>query len=291
MEAFLQITFSGLVLGSIYALAAFGIVLIYNTTEVVNFAQGEMGMVTAFISYFFLTSLGLPFYLSFILSLLFAALLGTAVYQVIMKQVQHAPLMNQIVVTLGLFLIFNGIAGLIWGYTPFGYPDIIQGDSFKIGSIYMTSHQLFVLVVTFVLMGILYFVFRHTTLGIAMKATQQDAETALLMGIRVPRVFTLTWAVAAVLGGVAAILTAPITYLEPNMMLHILIMGFAAAILGGFVNLIGAVFGGLIVGVYGNWVSYYIGAELSIVFVFLLIIVVLYVRPTGLLGSKYVKKV
>src|SRR5699024_2325965 len=112
MEAFLQITFSGLVLGSIYALAAFGIVLIYNTTEVVNFAQGEMGMVTAFVSYFFLSSLGLSFYLAFILSLLFAALFGAGVYQVIMKQVQDAPIMNQIVVTLGLFLIFNGVAGL-----------------------------------------------------------------------------------------------------------------------------------------------------------------------------------
>jgi len=291
MEAFLQITFSGLVLGSIYALAAFGIVLIYNTTEVVNFAQGEMGMVTAFISYFFLSALGLPFFAAFILSLIFAALFGALVYQGVMKQVRNAPLMNQIVVTLGLFLIFNGVAGMIWGYTPYGYPEIIQGDSFKIGLIYMTPHQIFILVVTFILMGILYFVFRYTTIGLSMKATQQDSETALLMGVRVSRVFTLTWAVGAMLGGVAAILTGPVTYLEPNMMLHILIMGFAAAILGGFVNLIGAVFGGLIVEVYGNWVSYYIGAELNIVFVFLLIVVVLYIKPTGLLGSKYVKKV
>src|SRR5699024_5705535 len=134
-----------------------------------------------------------------------------------------------------------------------------KGDPFQIGSIFMTLQQLFILSVTIVLMLILFFVFKYSKIGLAMRATQQDVETASLMGIKVSKVFNWTWATGAILGGVAGILTAPITYLEPSMMLDILIMGFAAAIFGGFVNLPGAVIGGLIVGVYGNWVSYYIG--------------------------------
>lgn len=291
MEAFLQITFSGLILGSIYALAALGIVLIYNTTEVVNFAQGEMAMITAFMSYLFLSTMGFPFFMAFFLSLCFAAVFGITVYQGLMKRVQNASPLNQIVVTLGLFLAFNGIAGVIWGYTPFGYPNVMKGDSFQIYRIYMSPQQLLTLGITLTLMIILFIVFKYSKIGLAMRATQQDSEAASLMGIKVSQVFNWTWAAGAVLGGVAGILTAPITYLEPNMMIDILIMGFAAAILGGFVNLPGAVLGGLIVGIYGNWVSYYIGAELSVVFVFLLIVIVLYVKPTGLFGSKYMKKV
>ena len=291
MEAFLQITFGGLIFGSIYALAALGIVLIYKTTDVVNFAQGEMAMITTFVSYTLLNMAGLPFFVSFLLALIFAALFGMTVYQVMMKFVQNAPPLNQIVVTLGLFLAFNGIAGLIWGYSPVGYPEAIQGDSFQLGSIFMSPHQLFILGITLALMILIYIVFKYFKIGLAMRATQQDMQTSLLMGINVSQVFNWTWASGAILGGVSGMLTAPVAYLEPNMMVNILIMGFAAAVFGGFVSLPGAVIGGLIVGVYSNWVSYYIGSELSVAFVFLLIVLVLYVRPTGLLGSKYVKKV
>lgn len=291
LEAFLQITFSGLVMGSIYALAAIGLVLIYNTTEVVNFAQGEMAMITTFVSFTFLSVLEFPFYIAFILAIAFATLFGMTIYQGIMRQVQKAPPLNQLVVTLGLFLAFNGIAGLIWGYTPKGYPNAIKGDSFQVGSISMTPHQIFVLIVTFSLMALLFIVFHYSKIGLAMRATQQDAETASLMGVRVSRVFNWTWATGTILGGVAGMLTAPITYVEPSMMLDVLIMGFASAIFGGFVNVAGSVMGGIIVGVYSNWISYYLGSELNVAFVFLLIVVVLYIRPTGLFGTKYVKKV
>lgn len=291
METFLQLSFGGLVHGSIYALAAIGIVLIYKTTDVVNFAHGEMAMIAAFVSYTFFSIMGLPFFVAFILAIVFAALFGMGIYQVLMKRVQKAPPLNQIVLTLGLFLAFNGIAGLIWGYTPFGYPEAIKGDSFQIGSIFMSPNQLFILGITFVLMIVLFYVFKYTRIGLAMRATQQDMQTSSLMGIKVSQIFNWTWASGAVLGAVAGMLTAPITYLHPSMMSEILIMGFAAAVLGGFVNLLGAVLGGLIVGMYSNWISYYVSTELNIVFVFLLIVVVLYLRPTGLIGTKYVKKV
>ena len=291
LEAFLQITFGGLIFGSIYALAAIGLVLIYKTTDVVNFAHGEMAMITTFLRYTFLQIAGFPFFAAFLLALVFACLFGMTVYQTMMKRVQHAPPLNQIVLTLGLFLAFNGIAGLIWGYTPHGYPRAIQGDSFQVGSIFMSPHQLFILGITLLLMVIFYVVFKYFKVGLAMRATQQDTQTSSLMGIKVSQVFNWTWAAGAVLGGVAGMLTAPIAYLEPGMMLEILIMGFAAAVFGGFINLSGAVIGGLIVGVYSNWVSYYIGSELSVAFVFLLIVLVLYVRPTGLFGAKNVKKV
>ncbi|WP_233269467.1 branched-chain amino acid ABC transporter permease [Alteribacillus sp. YIM 98480] len=291
MEALLQITFGGLIFGSIYALAAIGIVMIYKTTDVVNFAHGEMAMITTFISFTFLQMVGLSFFVSFLLALIFAAIFGMTVYQAIIKRVQNAPPLNQIVVTLGLFLAFNGIAGLIWGYTPHGYPSALRGDSFQVGSVFMSPHQLFILGITLALMILFFILFKYTKIGLAMRATQQDMQTSSLMGIKVSQVFNLTWAAGAILGGVAGILTAPITYLEPSMMIDILIMGFAAAVFGGFVNLPGAVIGGLIVGVYSNWVSYYIGSELSVAFVFLLIVLVLYVKPTGLFGAKYVKKV
>jgi branched-chain amino acid transport system permease protein len=291
LEAFLQITFGGLIFGSIYALAAIGIVLIYKTTDVVNFAHGEMAMATTFISFTLFKMVGLPFFVSFILALVFAAIFGMTVYQTFMKRVQKAPPLNQIVVTLGLFLVINGIAGLIWGYKPFGYPNAIKGDSFQLGSIFMKPHELFILGITLVLMIVFYIIFKYFKIGLAMRATQQDMQTSSLMGIKVSQVFNWTWATGAILGGVAGILTAPVTYLEPSMMLDILIMGFAAAVFGGFVNLPGAVIGGIIVGIYSNWVSYYIGSELSVAFVFLLIVVVLYVKPTGLFGVKYVKKV
>ncbi|MGJ9457808.1 branched-chain amino acid ABC transporter permease [Oceanobacillus sp. CF4.6] len=291
MEAFLQISFGGLVHGSIYALAAIGIVLIYKTTDVVNFAHGEMAMITAFVSYTFYGIMGLPFIVSFLLALVFAALFGMSIYRLFMKRVQNSEPLNQIVLTLGLFLAFHGLAGLIWGHTPIGYREAIPGDSFQFLGIYMKPNQLFTLGITLVLMLLLFYLFKNTKIGLAMRATQQDMETSSLMGIKVSQIFNWTWASGAVLGAVAGMLTAPVTYLHPSMMSEILMMGFAAAVLGGFISLPGAVFGGVVVGVYSNWISYYVSTELSVVFVFLLIVVVLYLKPTGLFGTKFVKKV
>jgi branched-chain amino acid transport system permease protein len=287
-----QVILSGLIFGCIYGLTALGLVLIFKTTDIVNFAQGEMAMITTFISFMFMTSYGIPYFASFVLSLIFATAFGMVVHRLFMKPIQSAPPLNQIVLTLGLFLVFNGIAGLKWGHTPTGFPIAIEGDPYNIAGVYITANEIFIVGVTILLMLSFFMLFRFTKIGLAMRASSQDIMASELMGIKVSSVFTWTWAVGAILGGVAGMLTAPITFLRPDMMGEVLIMAFAAAVLGGFVSLPGAVLGGLIIGVFGNLISFYISPEMKLVYTFLLIIGVLYIRPTGLFGgTQYLKKV
>jgi branched-chain amino acid transport system permease protein len=288
----MQILVSGLIFGCIYGLAALGLVLIYKTTDIVNFAQGEMAMVTTFVSFVFLSKAGLGYFPSFILALLFASLFGAVVYQVIMKRLQSAPQLNQIVVTLGLFMVLNGVAGLIWGHKPTSFPEAIQGGSIKMGSVFITPNELFVSVITLLLMLIFFVLFRYTKVGLAMRASAQDIRASHLMGIKVTSIFTATWAVGTILGGVAGMMTAPITFLDTHMMFDVLIMAFAAAVLGGFVSLPGALVGGLIIGVFENVIAFYLSPELKVVYTFILIIAVLYIRPQGIFGgTQTVKKV
>ncbi|MED4601900.1 branched-chain amino acid ABC transporter permease [Paenibacillus validus] len=288
----LQLIVSGLIFGCIYGLAALGIVLIFKTTDIANFAQGEMAMITTFVSFMFLTKLELPYLISFILALVFAGIFGTVVHRIFMKPIQSAPPLNQIVLTLGLFLAFNGVAGLIWGHTPAPYPPAFAGDPYDLGGVFISMNEVFVIGVTVILMLGFFLLFRFTAIGLAMRASSQDSMASELMGIKVSSVFTWTWGVGTVLGGVAGMLTAPFTFLQPSMMADVLIMGFAAAVLGGFISLPGAVIGGLIIGVFGNLISFYVSPEMKLVYTFLLIIVVLYIRPTGLFGgNQYLKKV
>lgn len=289
----MQIIVGGMIMGCIYALTALGLVLIYRTTEVVNFAHGEMAMITAFISYIFLTRYDLPYYVAFFIALGFAAVLSYTLYHFIMKRVQEAPHLNQIVVTLGLFLLLNGIASLVWGYQPAAFPEALpSAELIHFFNMYVTQNEIFIIGITIFLMGLFFWLFRRTKIGLATRATAQDATISELMGIDVTNIFVLVWIVSAVLGGVAGMLTAPMTFLSPNMMFDILILSFAAAVLGGFISLIGAVMGGLMIGILENLVSYFISPDMKIVFVFLFIVILLYVRPQGILGeAKQIKKV
>ncbi|MGG1677189.1 branched-chain amino acid ABC transporter permease [Neobacillus sp. NRS-1170] len=288
----MQIIVSGLIFGCIYALGALGLVLIFKTTEVANFAHGEMAMITTFVSYIFLTSYGLPYLLSLVLSLLFAIIFGMFVYIVFMKRIQSAPHLNQVVLTLGLFMVFNGFAGILWGYDTVSYPEALTGSPFQISGIFISSNEIFMVGLTVLLMLVFFILFRYTKIGLAMRSASQDRIASELMGVKVTGVFMGAWAIGSAMGGIAGIMTAPITFLSPNMMGEVLIIAFAGAVLGGFNSLPGAVVGGLIVGVFQNLISFYISPELKIVFVFLLIVLVLYVRPQGIFGgSKIVKKV
>lgn len=287
-----QILVSGVIFGCIYGLAALGMILIYRTTDVVNFAQGEMAMFITFIGFMLLSRFELPYMISFGLALVFAAILGAIVYLLFLKPIQSASPISLIVLTLGLYMVFHGLAGLIWGHTPASFPKALEGDPFQIGSVFISPNEIFVVVFTIILMILLYTLFKFTKTGLAMKAASQDMMAAQLMGIKVTKVFVLTWALGSVLGGIAGILIAPTTYLHPNMMGEVLIMSFAAAVLGGFISMPGALLGGIIIGVFGNLISFYIGSELRTVFVFLLIIAVLIVRPAGIFGgTQYIKKV
>jgi branched-chain amino acid transport system permease protein len=287
-----QIIVSGLIFGCVYGLAALGLVLIFRTTGLVNFAHGEMAMVTTFVAFTFLSYFQLSFFISFFLAIVFAALFGIAIYFLLIRRVGDASHLNQLVLTLGIFLAIHGIAGLIWGHTPASFPRALKGGPIQLGPIFISPNELFVLFVTFILASTLFVLFRFTRVGLAMRASSQDLTAARLMGINVNFVFMVTWASGSILGGIAGLLTAPFTFLGVSMMYDVLIMAFAAAVLAGFLSLPGAVFGGLIIGVFGNLVSYYWAPEMALVCTFVLIIVVLYIRPQGIFSApEAIKKV
>jgi branched-chain amino acid transport system permease protein len=287
----LQQIVSGLATGTLYALAALGLVLLYKTSDIVNFAQGEMAMVTTFFSFTMMSALGFSFGPAFFMALLFAVFFGMITERVFMRPAIKAPHLSQIILTLGLFMIFRGAASMIWGHEPTSYPVALEGEPINLAGIIFTPNNLFIITVTIFLMLGLYIFFKYTKIGLAMRAVAMNVQTSRLMGIKVGPVYSYTWAASAVLGGVAGMLIAPVTFLDPTMMSEVQIKAFAASVLGGFMSLPGAVVGGLLIGVIENLIAGYISAELKTTFVFLLIIIVLYVRPAGLFGTKYVKKV
>ncbi len=282
---------SGLAMGCLYALAALGLVLIYKTSDMVNFAQGEMSMISTFVAYTFLSVAGLPFAAAFVLAVIFAGLFGLAVERAFLRPIQNAPVITLMIVTLGLYMIFNGIAGWIWGYDPRSFPYAVVGGPLVVGKVIISRDSLLVMGVTLFLTLALYLVLRFSLAGIAMRATAQNAVVARLMGVPVKRVYSWVWGISSVLGAVAGILIAPTTFLDPNMMAEMNIKAFTAAVLGGFSSLPGAVAGGLLLGVLENLVAGYISTEFKSTFAFGLIIIVLWLRPHGLLGAHYRKKV
>lgn len=288
---FWQQVASGLSAGCLYALAALGLVLIYRTMEIVNFAHGEMAMISTFVAYTLLVRVGLPYVLAMLVALAFAFIFGMAIERVFLRPIQEGPLVSMMIMTLGLFMVFNGAAGWIWGFDPVSFPYAVRGRPVFIGDIIVTRDSLLVLAVTVIMAGALYIALRFTMAGIAIRATSQNPRAARLMGVPVPKVYSLTWGMSAVLGAVAGVLIAPTTFLSPSMMAEVQIKAFTAAVLGGFSSLPGAVVGGLLLGVLENLVAGYISTQLKSTFAFALIVVVLLIRPSGIMGTTERRKV
>jgi len=288
---FWQQVASGLSAGCLYALAALGLVLIYRTMEIVNFAHGEMAMISTFVAYTLLVRVGLPYVLAMLVALAFAFIFGMAIERVFLRPIQEGPLVSMMIMTLGLFMVFNGAAGWVWGFDPVSFPYAVRGRPVFIGDIIVTRDSLLVLAVTVIMAGALYLALRFTMAGIAIRATSQNPRAARLMGVPVPKVYSLTWGMSAVLGAVAGVLIAPTTFLSPSMMAEVQIKAFTAAVLGGFSSLPGAVVGGLLLGVLENLVAGYISTQLKSTFAFALIVVVLLIRPSGIMGTTERRKV
>lgn len=288
---FWQQVASGLSAGCLYALAALGLVLIYRTMEIVNFAHGEMAMISTFVAYTLLVRVGLPYVIAMLVALAFAFIFGMAIERVFLRPIQEGPLVSMMIMTLGLFMVFNGAAGWVWGFDPVSFPYAVRGRPVFIGDIIVTRDSLLVLAVTVIMAGALYIALRFTMAGIAIRATSQNPRAARLMGVPVPKVYSLTWGMSAVLGAVAGILIAPTTFLSPSMMAEVQIKAFTAAVLGGFSSLPGAVVGGLLLGVLENLVAGYISTQLKSTFAFALIVVVLLIRPSGIMGTTERRKV
>jgi len=288
MEAVLLQFLAGLATGSIYASLALALVMIYQATHLVNFAQGEMAMFATYIAWALINA-GMPYWAAFLLTVAFAFVFGVLIERVVIRPVENAPVLAVVAVFIGLLVILNSIAGWIFTYTIKSFPSPFPA---ALGIRYMSPHQVGALLVTLAVLALLYVFFRFTPLGLAMRAAAQNPVSSRLVGIRVGWMLALGWGLAAAVGAIAGMMVAPIVYLDPNMMAGILLYAFAAALLGGIDSPGGAVVGGLLVGVLENLLgAFVIGNELKLVVALVLIVGVLLVRPSGFFGSVHVSRV
>ena len=289
MHEFLQQVFSGLAAGSIYACVALALVMIYRSTDLVNFAQGEMAMFSTYIAWT-LVNAGLPFWAAFFVTLVVSFIGGMLIERVLIRPVENAPVLAAVVVTIGLLLIFNSLAGWIYTYTVQDFPSPFP-DRPILGAL-MTTRDLGVIAVTLIMLALLFVFFRFTSTGLAMRAAAQNPTSARLCGIPVGRMLAIGWGLAAAIGATAGIMVAPVLFLDPNMMGGVLLYAFAGALLGGISSPVGAVVGGLIVGVTENLVgTYLIASQLKLSVALALIILVLVFKPNGLFGTAIVRRV
>ncbi len=290
MDALLHQILAGLATGGIYASLALALVMIYQATHLVNFAQGEMAMFTTYIAWT-LISAGLPYWPAFLITVLAGFVIGVVVERVVIRPVENAPVLAVVVVFIALLVILNSVTGWIYSYTIKSFPSPFPKEPL-FGLRHMSPHELGAIGVTLVVLVLLYVFFRFTPLGLAMRAAAQNPASARLVGIRVGWMLALGWGLAAAVGAVAGMMVAPIVYLDPNMMGGILLYAFAAALVGGIDNPWGAVFGGFLVGVLENVLgAFVIGNELKLSVALVLIVGVLLVRPSGFFGTVHVTRV
>ena len=293
MDIFIQQVVSGLATGGIYASLALALVMIYQATDVVNFAQGEMAMFSTYLCWSLLQA-GLPYWAAFFATLVIAFVGGVLIERIVIRPVENAPILTIVIVTMGLLVILNSVAGWIYSYIQKPFPSPFPSKPIQLGNIVFGTHDLGEIGITLVVLLLLFLFFRYTTLGLAMRAAAQNPMSSRLVGIRVGWMLALGWGLAAAFGGVAGMMIAPIVFLDPNMMGGIQIYAFAAATVGGFTSPLGAVVGGFLVGVTENLVGTYvsfIGTELKLTVALAMIIIVLLVRPSGLFGRSFVRRV
>jgi branched-chain amino acid transport system permease protein len=287
-----QIVF-GIASGGIYASLALALVLIYRAMDVVNFAQGEMAMFSTFIAWTLISKVGLPYYVVFPATILIAMAGGILVQRIVIRPVERAPVLSVVIVTLGLFAVFNGLAGLIWGYVFKTFPSPFPARPVQLGGVYVGIQDLGLIAVSLLVLVAVFLFFQRTRLGLAMRSAALYPEASRLLGVRVSWMLALGWGLASAVGAISGMMIAPIVFLSPGMMQPVLLYAFAAAVLGGIDNPVGAVVGGLIVGVLLALIGTYVpGArDLRLAIGLVLIVGVLVVRPGGLLGRAQLTRV
>lgn len=292
MTKFIDLTLSGISTGAIYAAVALALVLIWRSTRIVNFAQGAMLMFTTFIASGVIDGGG-SYVLAFAVALACGFLLGAVVERLLVRPVENAPPLNAVILTLGLYTLLVAIAGMIWGNTPRSFPAAFSLRGYRVGgtNLLFTPNDTFTVLVVIFVAVLLALLFRRTTLGLRMRASAFAPEVARLLGVRVGRMLTLGWALAAVTGALAGVLVAPSVFLGPNNFDPILISGFVAAVLGGLDSPPGAVIGGLVLGLALSYVSGYEGSALVPLAALVILMVVLMVRPTGLFAATRERRV
>lgn len=290
MANFLQLIISGLGIGAIYALVALGFVLIYRAANVVNFAQGQIAMTGAFLMVVTLVDIHLNVWIAFLL-----ALVGMAVFGVLFELGVYYPLRNKswlpvIISTIAASILLQNLAQYIFGANPISIPTLFAIQTIKLGSIIISVQYLAILVVAALFVGFQYLVLDRSMLGKKMEATAQDKDTARLLGIPVALIIAFTFIYASILGGAAGILVAPIYFVTPGMGTAIALKAFAASIVGGFGNTVGAIIGGLSIGIIETLGAAYISEPYKDAYAFIVLILFLFLRPQGIFGEKIAEK-
>ncbi|HTU86741.1 MAG TPA: branched-chain amino acid ABC transporter permease [Solirubrobacteraceae bacterium] len=292
MTKFIDLTLSGISSGAIYAAVALALVLIWRSTRIVNFAQGAMLMITTFIASGVIDGGG-SYVLAFVVALASGFVLGAVIERVVVRPVENAPPLNAVILTLGLYTLLVAAAGMIWGNTPRSFPAAFSLRGYRVGgtTLLFTPNDTFTVLIVLAVAALLALLFRGTTLGLRMRASAFAPEVARLLGVRVGRMLTLGWALAAVTGALAGVLVAPSVFLGPNNFDPILISGFVAAVLGGLDSPPGAVIGGIALGLALSYVSGYEGSALAPLAALVILMIVLMIRPTGLFAATRERRV
>ncbi len=293
MKELLEQVIAGVAAGGIYASLALALVLIYQAMGLINFAQGEFAMFSAFVCWTFLESLQVPYALAVVLSIVVAFIGALAIERLVVRHFERGSPLIILIVTLALFQIVNSAAGFIWGYSPRSFPSPFPARPIDIGGILVSIQNIGIIGVSVLMLGLLYVLFNFTKLGLAMRAAALYPEVSQLLGVRTGLMLGLGWGLAAAVGTVSGILVAPVVLLEPNMMQSVIVYAFAAAVLGGIDSPLGAVVGGLSLGVVLALIGAYVPgvADLRLALSLLLIVVLLVVRPSGLFGRVHTQRV
>ncbi len=286
----IQIILNGTAVGCIYGLVALGFVLIYKTTETVNFAQGDLMMLGGFLAFTLIAKVGLDYWLGFLLTIVFMAAFGYLLDALVLRRVIGQPQFAVFMLTLGLGFIFRAAAGIVWGYDAVSFPTPFTGRVLDFGGIVVSANNLSILVGTVGLCAVLYLFFSRTRLGVAMQASSQNQLAAYYMGIPVRTVFSLTWAISAAVAAAAGVLLAPVALVDVNMG-FLGFKAFAAAVLGGFGSIPGALIGGVVVGIVEQVAGYSLPAGFRDVTANAVLLGVLVLRPQGILSQTMRKKV
>jgi branched-chain amino acid transport system permease protein len=292
MHRFLDLTLNGISTGAIYAAAALALVLIWRSTRIVNFAQGAMLMFTTFIASA-VTNAGASYWVGFFVALASGLVLGALVERVLIRRVAGAPPINAVIVTLGLLILIEAAAGMIWGNTPRSFPPAFSIQGYQVGGsrLLFSPNDLFIVLVVAAVAALLWVLFQRTSLGLRLRASAFAPEVARLLGVRVGRMLTIGWALAALVGSLAGVLVAPSVFVGPNQFDPILIFGFTAAIIGGLDSPPGALVGGVLLGLALSYVSGYEGSSLVTLAALVILLAVLMVRPQGLFSQTTERRV
>jgi branched-chain amino acid transport system permease protein len=291
----LNLVLNGIAFGTIYAAVALALVLIWRSTRIVNFAQGGMLMVTTFIAYTLVQEHGQNYWVGLVVALLAGLVLGAVVERLIVRPVESAPPLNAVILTLGLLLLLQAVAGMIWGNGVASYPSAFSTIFYRVGNqpLLFSPNYLFIVLAVFAVVGLLYLLFQRSSIGLRMRASAFNPEVSRLLGVRVGRMLTLGWALAAGVGALAGVLIAGTTpnYMNPNGFDALLIYGFTAAVIGGLDSPVGAVVGGLLLGIALAVLDNYVSNQIDTFYALVLLVLVLMARPSGLFTRATARRV